>query len=52
MLPYTYIPQEIHRFRQFEEDNKEISLVPREAILVEAQSLLGIVTPSLLPCKI
>lgn len=50
--PYTYNPRDILRAQLFEEDSNEISLMPREVVLVKARTLLGIVAPTLFPAKL
>lgn len=42
----------IHNALLFKEDDKEINLVPHEAITEKALSFLGVVAPSLLPSKL
>lgn len=49
---YFYNPQGIRKALLFKEQEEEISLVPREDSLVEAQTLLAIVAPILLSTKL
>lgn len=51
-MPYIYAPQRIHNAQLFDEDNREISLTPRETIPVKSQALLEILAPTILPSKV
>lgn len=52
MWPYSYTPRGITRAQLLREENKEINLVPLEAYLLKAQTVLAIMGYTPAPSKL
>lgn len=50
--PYSYTSQGVDKALLFKKQDKEINLVPREATSPKAQTLLAIISPTLLATKL